>query len=311
MRQLLITTVAAILCCQLAFAQELGEAEIKRMVDSIAASYKYQTGQITLGDGLATFNVPAGFRFLDAQQSKQVLEDLWGNPPGQASLGMIFPENLGPLDSAVWAFDISFEEMGYVKDSDADEINYDDLLKDIKKDNVEENKQRKEMGYEAVEVVGWASTPFYDKEKKVLHWAKELKFGEAASNTLNYDVRVLGRKGVLSMNAIGGIEQLEQVKQNIPALLSAVTFTEDNRYADFSESSGDKIAAWTIGGLVAGKVLAKVGFFAILAKFGKVIIVALIALGSAIWKFVTGRKNQEPETAAADSGAPADDVPQS
>lgn len=292
MKQLLMPIVAALLCCQTLVAQEMGEADIKRIVDSISASYKYQTGQVTLGDGFATLNVPAGFRYLNAEQSKQLLEDLWGNPPGQTSLGMIFPENLGPLDSAVWAFDISFEDMGYVKDADADDINYDELLADMKKDNVEENKQRQEMGYEAVELIGWASAPFYDKDKKVLHWAKELRFGDALSHTLNYDVRVLGRKGVLSMNAIGDMAQLDQVKQNIPSILSSVSFSEGNRYADFSESSGDKIAAWTIGGLVAGKVLAKAGFFAIIAKFGKLIIMALIAGGAALWKYITGRSSQ-------------------
>jgi uncharacterized membrane-anchored protein len=302
-----MTTLAALSCCQTFFAQKMGDDEIKRVLDSISASYKYQTGQITIGDGMATLNIPAGFRYLDAQQSKQVLEDIWGNPPGQTTMGMIFPENLGPLDSAVWAFDLSFEEMGYVKDADADDINYDDLLNDMKKENAEENKQRTEMGYESVEFVGWASTPFYDKEKKVLHWAKELKFGDAEANTLNYDVRVLGRKGVLSMNAIGMMDQLSQVNQNIPAILSSVAFAEGNRYADFSESSGDKIAAWTIGGLVAGKVLAKAGFFAIIAKFGKVIILALIAGGAALWKYITGRRNQEEDGFAGNTG----DSPQS
>ena len=31
-------------------------------------------------------------------------------------------------------------------------------------------------------------------EKKVLHWAKEIKFGETDGTTLNYNVRILGQK---------------------------------------------------------------------------------------------------------------------
>ncbi|MBL7985981.1 MAG: hypothetical protein JNM91_13325, partial [Flavobacteriales bacterium] len=46
-------------------------------------------------------------------------------------------------------------------------------------------------------------------------------------------------------------------------------------------------------GLVAGKVLAKVGIFAVLAKFGKFIVLGLIAIGGAIWKFFTGRKKKD------------------
>ncbi len=288
-----MTTLAALLCCQIANAQELSDDEIERLVDSITASYQYQTGSIALGDGLATLNVPAGFRYLNPEQSRQVLEDLWGNPPGQTSLGMIFPSDQGPMDSASFAFNITWDDMGYVKDGDADEINYDELLESIKKDSEAENQQLVEQGYEAIHIVGWASAPYYDKEKKVLHWAKEFRVGDYLENTLNYDVRVLGRKGVLSMNAIGMMNQLETVKSAVPGIISSVAFTDGNRYADFSESSGDKIAAWSIGGLVAGKVLAKAGFFAILAKFGKVIIVALLAGGAALWRFISGRRKEE------------------
>jgi uncharacterized membrane-anchored protein len=273
-------------------------------LDSISASFQFQTGQINLGDGLATLDVPSGFRYLNPEQSRQVLEDLWGNPPGQESLGMIFPADLGPLDSASFAFNITWDEMGYVKDGDADDINYDELMADIKKDSESENQQLAEQGYEPIHIIGWASAPFYDKEKKVLHWAKEFKVGDYPENTLNYDVRVLGRKGVLSMNAIGMMNQLEPVKSAVPGIVSSVAFTEGNRYADFSEASGDKIAAWTIGGLVAGKVLAKAGFFAVIAKFGKVIIMALLAGGAALWRYLSGRKKEEedPYSPASNEG---------
>ncbi len=130
---------------------------------------------------------------------------------------MLFPENLGPLDSASIAFNITWEEMGYVKDDDADDINYDDLLKETQKGSVEENKERVAAGYPPVTIVGWASQPYYDKDKKVLHWAKEIQFGDVQEHTLNYDVRVLGRKGVLSMNAIGTIDATAKGKRDIPA----------------------------------------------------------------------------------------------
>ena len=91
-------------------------------------------------------------------------------------------------------------------------------------------------------------------------------------NTLNYDVRVLGRKGVLVLQAVSGISQLDSVKQNIDPLLHAVAFTDGNKYSDF-DASTDEIAAWTIGSLVAGKVLAKAGFFAFILKFGKLFVI--------------------------------------
>lgn len=315
MKKIILLSFTLLVSVLSSFAQQDDSAAdqkvIQHFLDSIAASYKFQTGVVDLKDGLATLNIPKGWHYLDGKQSDQVLTDLWGNLPGQASLGMLFPEDFGPMDidTATYAFNITWDEMGFVKDDDADDINYDDLLKNIQKDAVETNKERQKGGYEPINIVGWASTPFYDKDKKVLHWAKEIRFGEDPGSTLNYDVRVLGRNGVLSMNAIGNMVQLPQVKAAIPAIISSVAYNEGKRYSDFSASSGDKIAALTIGGLVAGKVLAKVGIFAILAKFGKLIIVALLAGGSAVWRFITGRRKESEESAFTTNAEGQDNQP--
>jgi len=63
------------------------------------------------------------------------------------------------------------------------------------------------------------------------------------------------------------------VQKDINKVLDIVQFNDGYKYKDF-DSSVDEVAAWTIGGLVAGKVLAKVGLFAIVAKFGKLIALA-------------------------------------
>ena len=76
------------------------------------------------------------------------------------------------------------------------------------------------------------------------------------------------------MNAIGDVDVLPVFNQDIDRILASVEFTEGNRYEDFNPDV-DKIAAYGIGGLIAGKTLAKVGFFAMLAKFWKVIALAV------------------------------------
>ncbi len=297
-----------LLCCLMSAlhlqAQDQPDPEVARLLDSLDKSWQWKTGSVALGDNLANINVPTGWRYLPADQSKFVLEDLWGNP-GVETMGMLFPSNVSPLDSNVLAFDISFDEMGFVKDDDADDINYNDLLKDLQKDAEEGSKQRVEMGYDAVKLIGWASSPYYDKEKKILHWAKEIQFGDGVGgNTLNYDVRVLGRKGVLSMNAIGNMTRLNDAKSGIPAIVSNVSFAEGQKYGDF-DSKVDNVAAWTIGGLVAGKVLAKAGFFVIILKFIKPILLVLFAGGAGIWKWISGRRRKEEEDVyVADEPAP-------
>ena len=92
------------------------------------------------------------------------------------------------------------------------------------------------------------------------------------------------------------MDQLDSVNAHINDVLAMVNFTEGNRYSDF-DSSTDNVAAWTIGGLVAGKVLAKVGFFAVILKFLKFIIAGVVLAGGAIWRFVTGRRKKKEEEA--------------
>ncbi len=250
-----------------------------------------QKGVIKLDNDLGQITVPEGFGYLDANQSEFVIKDLWGNPSGDGTLGMLVPEDRKVYDDNSWAFIITYDEIGYVKDDDADDIDYDDLLEEMKTDMVAGNEERKKLGYGTVDLVGWASKPFYDADKKTLHWAKELKFDGGETNTLNYNVRILGRKGVLVMNAVSTMDQLPSVKENIDKVHASFAFTDGSTYKDFDPKL-DEVAAWTIGGLVAGKVLAKVGFFAIFLKYIKLILIGLGALGTGIWKWITGRKEQ-------------------
>jgi uncharacterized membrane-anchored protein len=289
MRRILLCTI---ICCFLLNAQAQVPPEYLKIVDSIENSFKYEHGTISLNGGVGKIVVPAGFKYLDVTQSEKVLYDLWGNPKGgNSTLGMLLPEKQGVMSDSGYVFNIQFDEIGFVKDDDADKINYDELLTQMQKETDEGNKERTDAGYEAIHFTGWASKPFYDKDKKILHWAKEIKFGESEVNTLNYNIRVLGRKGVMILNAISTMPNLEIVKNDIPKVCDIVQFSEGSKYSDF-DPKVDNVAAWTIGGLVAGKILAKVGFFAVILKFWKLIALAVAGAFSAFKRFFT-RDNDE------------------
>jgi uncharacterized membrane-anchored protein len=270
--------------------------EIQKTIDSIENTLKYTKGTIALKDGVGNMVVPDGFKYLDIPQAEKVLYDFWGNPPSSNNtLGLLLPEKMGVFSDSGYVFNIQYDAIGFVKDDDADKINYDELLSDLQKETEEANKERTEAGFEAIHFTGWASKPFYDKEKKILHWAKEIKFGESEVNTLNYNIRILGRKGVLVMNAISTMPNLDIVKKDIPKVCDIVQFAEGGKYSDF-DPKVDEVAAWSIGGLVAGKILAKVGFFAIILKFWKIIALAVFGAFTALKSFFTGRKKDEETT---------------
>ncbi len=66
-----------------------------------------------------------------------------------------------------------------------------------------------------------------------------------------------------------------------------------NAYKDFDPKI-EQVAAWTIGGLVAGKVLAKVGVATFFLKFWKLIALGFVAAGGFIVKLFK-RKSTETE----------------
>jgi len=251
---------------------------------ALAAKLKFQQGEVILKDGLATLKVPEGLRYLNGRDALIVLVKLWGNPPMTEPLGLLMPADAGPLSPDSWAVIITYEEEGYVKDQDAEKIDYNDLLQKMQKDTLEANKEREKQGYPKVELVGWAAAPRYDKVAHKLYWAKELKFGGENGNTLNYNIRVLGRRGVLVLNAVAAMLQLPEIEKNAPKILAALDFNPGNRYADFSEASGDKVASYGIAALVAGGVAAKLGLFkglwVLLLGLKKFVIIAFVALAA-------------------------------
>lgn len=249
----------------------LSEDSIAKLTAAFESGLHYQAGTVQISGGIATLTLPASLRFLDRKDAKHLLVDAWGNPEDAVDgvLGMILPAELSPLSAEGWGIIVSFEEQGYVNDSGAASIDYNALLATMREGLAEENKARKDAGYDQVELVGWAEPPHYDSAAHKLYWAKELAFSGSDHHTLNYNIRILGRRGVLVLNAVGSMDQLELIHQATPEVLAAVEFNEGHRYADFTE--GDKVAAYGIGGLILGGIATKAGFF-------KVIWVAILAL---------------------------------
>ncbi|WP_116108467.1 DUF2167 domain-containing protein [Lewinella sp. IMCC34191] len=298
-----LVTAALLLLPSLAAAQDDDFTEVDINIDSMMLAYQqhmdsiessltfYADTTVQLGDGLASLDIPRGYRYINGADAQTVLVDMWGNMPGIAdeSYGMLFPDSMSVNDEACYGIHIYFTQDGYIDDEDAEDIDYGELLQQMRNDTEEGNKLRAQAGYEAIELIGWAQAPSYDAVNKRLHWAKELYFEGEEGNTLNYNVRFLGRRGYLTMNVIGSIEDLPRVNENLDGILTSVSYNEGHRYADFSPGI-DEVAGYGIAALIAGKVLAKTGFLAgigiFLLKGWKLIMVAIVAAGAGIKKMM-------------------------
>jgi uncharacterized membrane-anchored protein len=296
-----ITAFAAACCLSLpvaTFAQDAADdipgETAAATGERSAPQLTYRTGDVELPNKIATLHLGSRFRYLDPAETEKLLVG-WGNPPGSETQGAVVPAKTEPFTEEGWAVILTYEDEGHVDDSEAAEIDYDDMLKDMKAGTEDANAQRKEAGYQAVHLVGWAEKPRYDATAKKLYWAQELDFEGSESHTLNYEVRVLGREGVLSMNAVASMSQLSQIRSDMEPLIKVAEFNPGQRYAEFNPKT-DRLAEYGLGALIAGTVAGKLGLFAklgvFLLAFKKIIFGAVIALGAGLVKFFGRKKDQ-------------------
>ncbi|HEU5182258.1 MAG TPA: DUF2167 domain-containing protein [Candidatus Polarisedimenticolia bacterium] len=283
----------------LSFAARLradGPKGLQATPEEFEAKLGYQTGTITLPGGMATIRLPESFRYLGAEGSRRLLTEGWGNPPAMADdvIGMLVPRGVSPVADEGWGIVITYEEDGYVNDDDAASINYDKMLKQLQDATVAANAERKKQGFEPLTMVGWAEPPSYDGATHKLYWAKELMFGENPNHTLNYNIRILGRRGVLVLNAVASMDQMEAIKGETQNVLAAVDFNEGHRYADYLPGK-DKAAAYGIAGLILGATAAKAGFFKLLwvgiLAFKKFALIGIAGLATMLRRVFTRRKS--------------------
>jgi uncharacterized membrane-anchored protein len=297
MRTLLTAAALAVVLATAATAQSPSAGSITDA--EFEARLGYQTGTVSLRDGLATLRLPPTFRFVGIEGSRRLLVDAWGNPPQAADsvLGMLIPASISPLAREGWGIVITYDEDGYVNDDDAGRLDYGKLLKEMQESAAATNEERKDEGFEPVTLIGWAEPPSYDKAAHKLYWAKELQFGTEPEHTLNYSIRVLGRRGVLVLNAVADMNQLPVIREQTKGILSAVNFNDGHRYTDYLPGS-DKAAAYGLTGLIVGATAAKAGLFKVLLAgilaFKKAIVVAIVALGAGLKRFL-GKAPQQPE----------------
>ncbi len=268
----------------ISFAQEpsLTEEEQELLMFLQSDSITGRTGTVQLSSAHCTLNVPDGFVFLDPQGSRHLLVDYWDNPEDRLDgvLGTMVKADAGIYDNVETAYVVSYDNCGYVSDDDAASIDYNALLKDIQEGLEEENKNNPTG--EKWELVGWGWQPAYDNQKKVLAWSKHYIIDDERE-IINYDVRVLGKAGFVVITAVASPDAKDQLIADNEAIVNSVKYDKGYMYSDFN-SETDHVAEWTIGSLIAGKVLAKAGIWAILAKFSKLIVIAVIAFVVAIRK---------------------------
>ena len=166
--------------------------------------------------GVAEVQVPKGYAFTGAAGTKRFLE-LNQDPTSGNEVGLMVPVPKPGIESPDWFMLFEFHEVGYITDNDRSSLDADALLASIQKDTERANEIRKQRGWPAFHVSGWARKPFYDDGSHNLTWAVLGQGDGENSQAVNYSVRILGRRGTMSVDLVLDPKDLDAVLPNTHA----------------------------------------------------------------------------------------------
>jgi uncharacterized membrane-anchored protein len=249
--------------------------------EDILSGLKPRTGPatVTLG-GQGELRIPADLLFLNAKDTRTLLERMENLTSG-SELGLVTPPDLS------WISVFIFDDTGYVEDAgDAADIDAAALLESFQENVRESNKEKVSRGWATSELLGWAIPPHYNKATKNLEWS--LRFRSGGNEYDNYNVRILGRDGVMKVIFAGDAENYAASLQQARGVIAGYSFVSGKTHAEWKQ--GDKVAGYGLAALVAGGAAAAVAKSGLLSKFIKPIGIAVLAALAAVAKLFRRKK---------------------
>jgi uncharacterized membrane-anchored protein len=219
---------------------------------------------------LASIELQAGYDYLDAANTTRLMEMMENPTSGQEYYA-------GPEDMR-WFSVFEYDDTGHIEDNE--NIDPEDLLASLREGNKIGNEERRKRGWTEFKILGWQYEPFYDEEDNRLTWAI---LGESDGQpVINYNTRLLGRTGVMSVTLVSGVETLDSDLAEFKSMLGGFEYNQGQRYAEYEP--GDKLATYGLAALVTGGAAAAV----VKSGAGKSIVKIVIAGAAALFAFFGG-----------------------
>ncbi|MGH0036856.1 MAG: DUF2167 domain-containing protein [Myxococcota bacterium] len=257
-----------------------------RAQEQQAVGFAWQSGPTVapLGVDLAEIDVPEGYMVLGARDTQRLMEYL-ENPITGQEVGTLAPE----VEDVRWFIVFEWNEMGYVPDDDADDLDADGILESIREGTEAANLERRERGWSTMEIVGWQEEPHYDETTHNLTWAIIGRAGE--SENINRIVKLLGRRGVMTATLVTDLNVLHVASVESDQILAGYRFRQGSTYAEYIPGT-DRLAEVGLGALIVGGAGAALIKSGLLARFWKLIVAGLAVVGGGLAKLF-GRKNEQ------------------
>ncbi len=209
----------------------------------------------SVGDlgGTAQVNVPAGYVFAGASDTRVIMEANH-NPTTGRETGFLAPAG------EEWFAVFEFDNVGYVKDDEKDSLDANALLDSIRAGTEAGNKERLKRGWPTMTILGWETPPRYNDMTHNLEWA--IRAQSEGDPVINHNTRLLGRGGVMEVTLVIDPAKLSETLPKFKTMLEGFEFKQGHRYAEFR--AGDRTAAYGLTGLIVGggtAALVKTGAF--------------------------------------------------
>ena len=228
--------------------------------------------------GRATIDVPDHMLYLGSADTRRFLE-LTGNLPDDNLYTLAAPD-------LSWFAIFGFADSGYVKDNET--IDPDGLLKTLRDSQAKDNEERGKHGLDPLTIQGWSVPPHYERATHNLEWG--MRLASRDGENVNYTTRLLGRHGVMSATLVTDTGEAEKNLGRFRVALAGFHYVPDERYEAYKD--GDKVAEYGLAALITGGAAAAVvkagaakGLFALIAAFGKYIVIAFAAAAAAFRRF--------------------------
>ncbi len=180
-----------------------------------------------------------------------------------------------------WMLFFDYDEIGYVKDDDKDQLDAAKLMATMRENQAAANEKRSARGWDQMKLVGWATQPYYDSTSKNLKWALNLSSSQDGYKEvwINENIRILGRGGVMNVTLVSDVTNFKTAEAEADQLLATnFGYVAGHKYSEFK--AGDKVAKYGLTALVLGGGAAAAAKLGLLAKLG--------AFFGKAWKLVVG-----------------------
>lgn len=257
------------------------------------ADIKFINGPATvpIGDE-AEIKIEDGWRFVPKESMKE-FDEKTKNLYNDTELGVL----IAPSDAkgSFWAF-FTFDPIGYIKDAASEKLDADSMWSQMTENSKAANEERKKLGYPEMNLLQWVVPPKYNPADQRLEWS--YSFGSRNHTVINYNTRILGRKGVMEVVLVPNGE-LDASLPLFNETLMGFDFRSGSKYSEYIQ--GDKLAEAGLAALVVGGLGAAAASTGLLAKMWKFIVLIFVAVASrvkAFWKRLFPGKDK------ADGGTP-------